>query len=517
MKIKKSIKKIIAVGFIGLVGMGALVGCTQDPEFTQADVNAAYKKGKASVEPEIKEMIKEVEVEKEVIKYVDADSNLTCITADQIIEEAREIEVDIDAKTKVEGYVLDELQIGAELNPVTLSDRDIALFDGELDFDGDDYDAEEIFNLTNYKIAANEEEDWNTDTFLQLLPDGISYVLEFASNLNTSLINNEDEGYEDETLIFDLLGEEVEVDEWDDNEVTFTKGEEENFIEGQEKIIDNRTIKVSIIHDNYVKVYVDGVGKKIYEGSTKTVNGIDIKVIEVSENDETSDETLLYIGEEVEVTIKDGEEYEDDSIWEWIITPNSIGLKLVEEFTSIDEDEDFKALAVGEEICLPNDYVCIVYDGLNVEDTEDYDFEIKQKGGESYVMVKGEFIDGINDYDKIYIKSDGKILDEDLEMIGDSIELADTDLTLETELTGEGVSITIESDTDVLVETDFELTKLGVDKIEDNLTDIKSKDEDYITNYGIVIKNPEDNLKDNELQIEIPEEQLEASIVITSK
>ena len=51
----------------------------------------------------------------------------------------------------------------------------------------------------------------------------------------------------------------------------------------------------------------------------------------------------------------------------------------------------------------------------------------------------------------------------------------------------------------------------------DSGVDISTEDEDYITNYGIVIKNPEDNLEDNELQIEIPEEQLEGNIVITSK
>ena len=41
MQIKKHIKKIIAIGFIGLIGMGALVGCTQDPVITQDDVDKA--------------------------------------------------------------------------------------------------------------------------------------------------------------------------------------------------------------------------------------------------------------------------------------------------------------------------------------------------------------------------------------------------------------------------------------------------------------------------------------------
>lgn len=508
MKIKKAIKKIIAVGFIGLVGMGALVGCTQDPEFTQADVNAAYEKGKASVKPEIeiKEVTKEVptgitqlDVDNAVDDALD-NTNITTPICEQIIKDAEEAEEGVDAKTKAEGYDVDDLKLGAEFSE-TISDRDIDIFDGELDFDGDDYDAEEIFSLTNLKIAINEN-DFGSDAYLQIPEDGLVYEFIIDKALNTSKIE------EDETLEFDFLGETVEVIEWDGDTITFTKGEEYNFIEGIEQTIDGMKIKASIIHatddSGYVKVYVDGVGKKIYEGSTKTVNGIEVKVVEVAANDETADEAILQVGEEVELTIEDGDEYAKDSPFEYTVTSNKFGLRLSEEFLGIDEDDDYLALEEGEELCLPKDYICVVYNGITEEDTADYDFELKTKSGSDYTMVTGDFLSGINDYDKIYIDAFG-IYEYDGEMIkidDSSIEIADTDLTLESD----GTFITIDDIEVTLALNSLAVAGNGVDQ-----------EEDYITKYGIIIKDSEDSLKDFELELVIPDEELEASITVTSK
>lgn len=518
MQIRKHIKKIMVVGCIALLG-ATMVGCA-DVKLSQEEYNHALDiaeaKGKASVDIKsdnagvIAKAVASVDITKDNKKAV--DDAIAAITKDkvpdaiqkEIIEDAKEAQEKVDAKTEAEGYTLDELKIGAEFSK-TLSDREINLFDDEIRFDRDDYDAEEILYLANLKVAANDEDDWNADTFLQIPEGGIRYILEFASNLNTSLID------EDETFEFDFLGEEVEVSEWDDDEITFTKGTEKTFIENMEQTIDGYKILVDVINDDYIHVVVDGVGKKIYEGQTKRVKDIEIKVVSVIVNDEDdrSDMAELEIGEEVEFTVKDGEEYEDDSIWEWAIDSNSIGLVLAEEFTSIDEDEDFKALAVGEKISLPNDYITLTYNGLTIEDTEDYDFELKTKKEVDYVMVKGEFLNGINDYDRIYINESGSIFDDDYELIGTgSIELADTDLTLNTN----GTSITIESEDAVLVETNFALDILEADN-----ENIANEDEDYITNYGIVIKNPDDNLEDNELEIVIPEEELTASVTVTSK
>lgn len=518
MKLRKHIKKIMAVGCIALLG-ATMVGC--------ADVRLSteeYERDIASAKASVDITTDNAEVIAEAVNAVDITTDneravngaIAAITKEEvpdaiqeeILKDAADAAAKVDADTEAKGYTLDELKIGAEFNK-TLSDRELDIFDGEIDFDGDDYDAEEIFSLTNLKVAANEEDDSNTDTFLQIPEAGIRFAIQFASNLNVSLIE------EDETLEFSFLGEEVEVSEWNGNKITFSRGTEIEFNEGQEQTIDGKVVKVSTIHvvdeTGYVKVYVDGVGKKIYEGSTRKINGLDIKVIEVVVDDDVIDTATLETGEDVEVTVKDGEEYADDSIWDYVVDGDAgiFGLVLNEEHMSIDEDEDFKALAVGDSISLPNDYITVTYNGLTVEDTEDYDFKLKTKNDVDYVMVKGEFLNGIEDYSRIYLDNASNILNDDYEFIvADSIELADTDLTLNTD----GTAITIELDGAELVKTNFILSMLEADG-----EDISTEDEDYITNYGIVIKDPDDNLEDNELEIVIPEEELEAEIFITSK
>ena len=496
----------MVVGLISLIGLGALAGCTQ---ITKEDIDTAYTQGVKSVKPvEVPTGISQADVDK-AVAYAVANVEVPAVTtetvpedvAEQIIVDAQEAQDEVDAKTKVEGYAVDDLELGAEFD-VTISDRDInTLFDGEIDFDGEDYDAEEIFILTNLKVAINEN-DFGSKAYLQIPEDGFFYEFNIDKALNVSDID------EDETLKFDFLGETVEVTEWDGDTITFTRGEEHNFIEGIEQTIDGIKIKAAIIHSTddsgYVKVYVDGVGKKIYEGSTKTVNGIEVKVVEVASNDETADEAILQIGEDVELTIEDGDEYSKDSIFEYTVTSNKFGLRLSEEFLGIDEDDDYLALDVGEELCLPKDYICVTYNGVIEEDTADYDFEIKTKGGSEYVLIDGDFLSGINDYDKIYINATG-IYEYDGEMIkiSDSVvEIADTDLILELN------SSIIKIDD---IEVNLNLTSLTVDG------EPVDQEDDYITQYGIVIKDSEDSLEDNELELVIPDEELEASITVTSK
>ena len=168
MKIKKHIKKIIAIG-IGAIFIGAtLTGCVQQSEvsLTQAQYNAAldskYNAGVSSVDIKrdnagvIADAKASVDITTDNQKAV--DNAVADITVDQvpdaiqqkIIEDAKEVEVEVDAKDEAEGYDLDELEIGAEFN-VTISDRKLSgLFDDEVIFDGDEYSAEEVITLLSF-------------------------------------------------------------------------------------------------------------------------------------------------------------------------------------------------------------------------------------------------------------------------------------------------------------------------------------------------------------------------------
>ena len=263
-----------------------------------------------------------------------------------------------------------------------------------------------------------------------------------------------------------------------------------------------------MVLDGAIYVLVDGVGGKIVEDKNKTINGVEIKVKEVLYTGKESQvsRATLTIGEEVEITISNGDEYAEDSIWEWVIDSNSIGLILVEEFTEL--DEDFNALTVGEKICLPNDYVCVLFNGIIEEDSEEYTFELDTKKTLEYVRVDGNFQSGIDDYDRIYINATG-IYDEDLELINNEIiGLGDTELKL---VVGSGyIKIqNLEFVKEFRVNYDLNVTDAN------NKTDILTDEEDnFLTNYGILVENPEDSCEDQEFKITVPEEQLEASIEI---
>jgi len=419
------------------------------------------------------------------------DGNQTeCETCPDINQtECEECLAEEEKKLTISGYLIDGLFLDDPFNE-TLSDRELNLFDGEVEFDGEDYDAEEVFYLNGLELLANTN-DFDGVPYLTIQENVISYEFNFESSLDVSNIKD------DETLTFDLLGKEVEISSWDENDkITFTQGEEYFITEGEEITVNGKVITLLYVLENSVYVDVDGLSSKISEGKTKFINGIEIKASEVlyTAKETRESKATLIIGEKVKMIVSDGDEYSKDSIWEWKInnSENSIGLVLIEDFTEL--DEDYNALAPGESVCLPNDYLCVIYNGLLDEDTEEYTFDIE----DSFVRAKGNFLSGINDYDRVYISSTGIYSDddddEDTESLGLSIELGDTDSILN-----------ISSGQIVIngFEVNFDLNVANV-----------TGNEDYLTAYGIFVENPEDACDDNYFKVSVPEEKLEGSIIV---
>jgi len=276
------------------------------------------------------------------------------------------------------------------------------------------------------------------------------------------------------------------------NEITFTRGTEHFLSEGDSITVDEKVIVLDMVLEDAVYVLVDGIGEKIEESDTETVNGVDIKVNEVlyTTKENQASKATLTIGEEVEITVSDGDEYEEDSIWEWVIDTNTVGLVLIEEFTEL--EEDFSALIEGDKVCLPNEYACVLFNGVIEEDSEEYTFELDTKNTLEYVEVNGNFQNGIEDYDKIYVNTTG-IYDEDFDLIGTEVELGDTDLVLDM------------STGDIVIEN-FEVN------LDLNVTNVGTGDENFLTDYGILVDNIEDSIENQEFRITVPQEKLEASV-----
>jgi len=406
---------------------------------------------------------------------------------DAKILEAIEEKVEI---VETKGYVIDEIEINGVVSKV-LSDRQINLFDGKIAFNNKNYDAEEMLELVILQKANGIE--FGANTYLVLEENGIKYSFVVESGLDTSLIN------EDKSLKLILLGEEIEIVEWTTDSIKLYKGDKELFEEGETKVINGIEITAKVISNNKVYFVVGKEASTIREGESREIGGMEIYVEEVFENSVgAKDFVTIKIGEKVYEEISDGDKYEEDSQWEWKIEPNKISLILSEEFKYIDEDEEFKAIGKGNQICLPNNYVCLVYDGLVEEKTEGYRFKTYTRGGEDYIRVDGEFISGLKDYTRVYIDSTG-IYDKNLELIDlTTIELGDTEM-----------SLTIVGD--YLVIDDIKL-KMDFTQILVNTLDISGNDYDYLTDYGIIIKTPEDSLDNEDLRIVIPTEQVTGSI-----
>lgn len=385
------------------------------------------------------------------------------------------------------GYLIDDFFLETPKSK-DLSDREISLFDGEVDFDGKSYDADETFSITNITLKANEN-DFEGNVYLTLPENSLSYKIAFESGLNISKI-----GVDDKTLTFDFLGKEVEVLEWGSDSITLLSGKDYLLIEGQSVTVEGKNVTLVYVTEDYAYVSVSGVGSKINEKQTKSINGLEVRASDILYRSNAESKAELKIAKKVQTIIDDGDEYEQDGSWTWIIDDSLrvIGLTLNEEYTNL--DEEFSALAPKDEICLPNRYVCVEYNGLSDVDREEYTFDVENT---NYIIAKGDFVSGVNDYSRIYINRNNETILDKLTngVVLSNIKLGNTDSILVTNLT----DITI---------NDFMVSKNL------NLTNIGSHDYNWMTNYGIFVKNSKNALDNSFFTITVPEEKVSGSITV---
>jgi hypothetical protein len=421
-------------------------------------------------------------------QIADLQSELAQIKNDTTPEESEEEEEIVPLGT----YLLEGIYLEQSIEKV-LSDREINLFDGKVNFDGKSYNVQETLKLSGLKLKANNV-DFEGKSYLTAPKNSIEYTFLFSDNLNISEIDD------DERLKFELLGEKVELSHWEGDEITFTQGIISQVNEGESTAVSingvNIFVKLSYVGENSVYVEVNGDSESIDLGDHDIVGGVDIKVDDLFEGNSKRDGfAVLILGEKVEEKITSGEEFEEDGIWEWVITENSIGLKLSEEFLTIDEDDDYNALDIGNKICLPHNYSCVEFDKLVNINYEDYSFDLDDKNGKDYVIVRGDIRKGIEDYEKVYVNSSG-IYNKELELISNySVELGNTKLLMKLELGN------------LLIE-DFEVN------LNLNETNVALKEDGFRTNYGIFVKNPESSVEDQEFRISVPDEKFEAILSI---
>ena len=502
MKAVKCIKKIFAAGAIfALAGATLLAaGCTSQADIDLAVQSALKEQGKINQDSidkildaqnkAIAEAVAAVDVTADNQAAVDEATKLKedeIARLNQVIADYAEVEKEV-AKEDA-GYIIDEIGIGDNFAE-TLSDREVSkLFDSKIKFDGDSYDAEETVSLTG-DVLANEE-DYKGEVYLNLEEGAVEYSYEVSNQLDTSDIT------EDETLVFNFLGQEVEVSEWDVDKITFTKGNELFLKEGESTMVGDKPVIVKIVNDNYAYVQVGVDSRKVEEGDVEEIGGLEVEAKEVLDDEEGDDYVVMKFAEEVLVEVEDGDEYDLDDKWTWVVEPNKLGLVLDAEYNDLDDDN--KPLKAGDKVCLPNNYVCFKYNGLlnneftqiTIDDDNDYDAELR-----------GDFIKGTDDYSRVYVNASG-FYDEDDKLIHVSELLIDnTEDDIKVKIVGTKLEIG-----DVEIPLALDGIKVGGD-------DISSFDETYVTDYGFYIKDHENSVDDNKFSIDVPKDEAENTILV---
>jgi outer membrane murein-binding lipoprotein Lpp len=497
-------KKFLVLGtFLLLIGL-LFGGCT--PAITQEDVDTAVSDAVSKTEASNQAIIDGLkgDIQAASDKAANAESEVAKLSGElesasseleaykKSAEEAKAV-----VKAKEAEYAIDELPLDSSTDGQVTS-RDLkTLFDGQVEFDDEDYDAEESIELDDVEVSINEA-DYQDNVYMTLKKGGISYLYTIENSLDVSDID------EDESLIITLLGEEVEIVDWASDSITLYKGVESTIKEGESVISGDATITAKLISDDYVFVTVkvgdESESAKIYEGDSKVLMDVEVRAKDVLDDEDGSDYVTLSVGEEVKTEIEDGDEYDDDSIWNWVVDGNTIGLTLNENFRGI--DEDYSALAAGESVCLPNNYVCVRFDGLaetdkvelQIEDDIDYDLE-----------VSGDFKKGLKEYDKVYVNASGIYDDED--------ELIDVS---EVEIDGLDDELSLVLSGDKIVIDTLEL-KLDFSSLKDGSDELSGEEDSYITAYGITIDAPEDSMEDEDITFVIPENEAEASVSVVGR
>lgn len=402
-------------------------------------------------------------------------ADLTTQLADKVIEE-------VEQAKETLGYLIDKVFLNADVDK-TVSDREVkTLFDGTVEVGSETYDAEEVMELDGLKVLANEK-DFEGVPYLTIPRNSISYKVVFEDALVTSTIDDEDN-----QLIFNFLGQEITIVDWNVDTVTFFSGDVYYLEEGVAQTINGNEVELVFANDDSANIRVGDNSKEVKEGVTKTIGDLQVKVEYVFETTNFRvGQAKVVIGEDVENEVMSGDEFAEDSIWNYVIDEHSIGIILNDDFSKL--DNELMPLAVGEKTCLPNEYVCVRFDGMLEEDMNEVTFELE----DGFVEVRGEFQSGLNDYKKILVNSTGIYNDDDEEIT--SVTIGSSDVKFE--LAGLGIRI-----------EDFEVN------LNLNSSSVSSRDYDQRTDFGIVVSNSEDAIEDQSWNIVVPSEKLEATITL---
>ncbi|HLC22505.1 MAG TPA: hypothetical protein VJJ79_01915, partial [Candidatus Nanoarchaeia archaeon] len=200
----------------------------------------------------------------------------------------------------------------------TLQDDDVAnLFDGEITFQGTSYDTSEEIELPQFDdplvatSLSSSDDDYKSDVFLEVNSrDVIRFFYKFDETIPISQATASD------PLDIEFLGDRMKVTSIDSvgNKFTAYVGDEHYLVTDQTVEVEvdgvTKTVKLLEVSSTSALLDVDGVTKIISDGSTATVNGVEITVDDVfSRTERAQSSANLIIGAQATETYTDGDAY----------------------------------------------------------------------------------------------------------------------------------------------------------------------------------------------------------------
>ncbi|RLG16537.1 hypothetical protein DRN69_00595 [Candidatus Pacearchaeota archaeon] len=410
----KKVTRILALG-IGIMFLGAtLTGCGVSQKKYNDDIKAQQSivaEKEASIgnlnqevgrlekeietlknvlenrptEDEMKNLQNELDAKKQKLEIKQAELDKYKLTPEEVTQLQEDLkyaqdqlveERESDAVDEL-GFDIEDVNLRGNFETSEIDNNDLnKLIDDEIEYDGKDYDVEELVEITpDVKVLTNEFDDFGADISIGVLAkNAIKYKYSFKDPIK--LVNDED-------LDIVFLGKDMTITSFDDEEISYLVSEKSMMTLGETITVDGTEITFIGVEDNdeanKIQLSVNGVVKTIEEGKMKSFDEFDIKVDEVfiSNIGEEKAFATLYIGDDIVETAVDGKDYEPDDRFKWIVEFNenselvTLGLFLDEKL-----DDDDEVLKLGDTFSFPNDYLVFKFSDLKELDVFDLNIDV---------------------------------------------------------------------------------------------------------------------------------------------
>jgi hypothetical protein len=315
--------------------------------------------------------------------------------------------VDLAARLAAESYVMvaagggvsvaggksDQVNLGHEVAQdlkTTLDDDDIAgLQDSTITFDGDTYNMHDEVVLGGTSsglkfqtsISGNDDK-YQDNVYLEVGRGELAYYYVFDESINLTKVSAT------VPLEIEFLGSSLEITSVPSNtRIQAQVGTELSLGAGESATVDGKTVTLDRTSASAALVTVDGVTKSVGDGSTLTVNGLEIKVDSLFDDEGVeNDFAILIVGSNAVKSYDDGDPYigqdDDDPDWVWVLnglraetlkgdvvagSGPTIGIK--NDYSKDGYNDD--PAGVGESYMFPGDFIELKFDSLTVAD-DDY-------------------------------------------------------------------------------------------------------------------------------------------------